>query len=331
MTANEKRQRVVDKYSEIQGRNIYSQRSAQRECAFHPYKDGKYYSDCSSSVRLSYKEADIGIDNIGSNTVAQYGNKKGQIVDVKISNGLPTDISKLRIGDCFYFAGTDSGRKYAGYVGHVEMVAKINGSSVTLYGHGSGNPSAKDMKSYCTNRYRSKTSTPLGNKGLIRIIRWIPDDGSVTIPTPTPEYQLGDRTLRSGDKGNDVAKLQQALNTLGYNAGTVDGKFGSKTKNALKAFQRDHDLDVDGIYGEKSHAALTQAMSGESGSTNGMVLVTGGSVNVRKGEGTNYGVMRVVHKGDTFPWLETGKSGWNKIRLTDGREGWISNKYSRVV
>lgn len=62
--------------------------------------------------------------------------------------------------------------------------------------------------------------------------------------------------LSKGDSGNDVKKLQTMLNACGYNCGTVDGDFGSKTEKALRAFQSDHKLAVDGLYGPKSKSAL---------------------------------------------------------------------------
>lgn len=42
----------------------------------------------------------------------------------------------------------------------------------------------------------------------------------------------------------------------GYYTGAIDGSRGSKTIAAIKAFQRDHGLTVDGIYGSKTDAKL---------------------------------------------------------------------------
>ena len=55
MNATDKRKAVRAKYSEIIGRNEYSQ--ARRNYCYKKYSDGKYYSDCSSSVSYAYKEA----------------------------------------------------------------------------------------------------------------------------------------------------------------------------------------------------------------------------------------------------------------------------------
>lgn len=65
--------------------------------------------------------------------------------------------------------------------------------------------------------------------------------------------------LRRGSKGADVTKLQIALNALGYDCGTADGIFGAKTEAAVRNFQRDHSLTVDGIAGRDTQAALYAA------------------------------------------------------------------------
>ena len=66
-------------------------------------------------------------------------------------------------------------------------------------------------------------------------------------------------TLQLGSSGSDVVYLQESLVQLGYNLGTggVDGKFGPATYIAVKAFQGDQGLVVDGIVGPKTWAALS--------------------------------------------------------------------------
>ena len=66
-------------------------------------------------------------------------------------------------------------------------------------------------------------------------------------------------TLRKGDSGDEVKALQERLNELGYNCGDADGKFGTKTVTAVKAFQKANGLDADGVVGRKTWAALDEA------------------------------------------------------------------------
>ena len=67
--------------------------------------------------------------------------------------------------------------------------------------------------------------------------------------------------LRRGSKGTEVTRLQAALNALGYACGEADGIFGAKTEAAVRNFQRDHSLTVDGIAGRDTQAALYAAES----------------------------------------------------------------------
>ncbi|MFT9496301.1 peptidoglycan-binding protein [Anaerosolibacter sp.] len=53
-----------------------------------------------------------------------------------------------------------------------------------------------------------------------------------------------------------VVLIQEKLNELGYDCGVADGIMGTKTKTAIKNFQRDNGLVVDGIVGTKTKTAL---------------------------------------------------------------------------
>lgn len=53
-----------------------------------------------------------------------------------------------------------------------------------------------------------------------------------------------------------VKKVQRTLNRYGYSCGTADGVMGTKTKRALKRFQRDNELTADGIIGDETLTAL---------------------------------------------------------------------------
>jgi hypothetical protein len=63
------------------------------------------------------------------------------------------------------------------------------------------------------------------------------------------------------NKEEDVKKLQEALKKLGYDPGPIDGKWGEKTKAALKKFQKDHGLEDDGVAGPKTWEAINQALA----------------------------------------------------------------------
>lgn len=61
--------------------------------------------------------------------------------------------------------------------------------------------------------------------------------------------------LSFGSKGENVRKLQTALNRAGSNL-KIDGHFGDKTRQAVCNFQEDHGLKMDGIVGDATWNAL---------------------------------------------------------------------------
>ena len=63
-------------------------------------------------------------------------------------------------------------------------------------------------------------------------------------------------TLMEGSEGEEVTYLQQLLNKKSHATITVDGYFGSSTKQMVQIYQRNHGLVVDGIVGEKTWSRL---------------------------------------------------------------------------
>lgn len=82
-------------------------------------------------------------------------------------------------------------------------------------------------------------------------------------PTPTPGgyCEVKARILGIGDEGNDVKTLQGALMAHGYDleyCGGADGIFGEGTEYAVRAYQKEHSLVVDGEVGPATWGALLE-------------------------------------------------------------------------
>ena len=71
---------------------------------------------------------------------------------------------------------------------------------------------------------------------------------------------FGSRNLKKGSTGSDVRELQTKLNSIGYNCGSVDGIFGTKTLAAVKKFQQKYKLAVDGIVGKNTYKKLAEVL-----------------------------------------------------------------------
>ena len=72
-------------------------------------------------------------------------------------------------------------------------------------------------------------------------------------PSPAIVVKLIDgQPILSGEKGDHVLKLQEALVALGYDVGRLDGQYGPTTREAVLAFQKKFKLGADGIVGKKT-------------------------------------------------------------------------------
>ena len=70
---------------------------------------------------------------------------------------------------------------------------------------------------------------------------------------------------RYGSSGEEVRQIQTKLNEMGYDTGGIDGVYGTKTKNAVIAFQQSQGLSADGIAGPKTLDALGIGATGSGG------------------------------------------------------------------
>ncbi len=138
-----------------------------------------------------------------------------------------------------------------------------------------------------------------------------------------------------GHRGYRSAALQKALNAKGGADLNGDGEFGQKTQVALKAFQKSAGLPQTGRGDMATRAALGLAPTVEkppepeqpAQQTSG-IRVTGDSVNLRTGPGTNYDVVKAVGKGTVLSLPAT--DGWYPILYGD-EVCWISKDYSEEV
>jgi hypothetical protein len=160
------------------------------------------------------------------------------------------------------------------------------------------------------------------------------DYDNTTVVDPV-KLVLGDRTLREGDEGNDVKLLQEALIRLGYDCGKwgADGDFGDATELAVMAFQRSHNLEDDGIYGQKSHEAMEKALAAHSEPVEEprRVKIVGGNCWARTADNTDAQKLGVTRDGDTYEYQGmTSENGWHLI-IYKNQNAWVSGKYGKLL
>lgn len=73
-----------------------------------------------------------------------------------------------------------------------------------------------------------------------------------------------------GSRGSEVREIQTRLKKWGYYSGSIDGIYGTQTKNAVIKFQKKYGLVADGIAGKKTLAkmGISSSSSNSSSSTN---------------------------------------------------------------
>ena len=150
--------------------------------------------------------------------------------------------------------------------------------------------------------------------------------------TPGTAYELGVRTLRNGDEGSDVKDMQSLLIQMGYDLGSwgADGDFGDMTEMAVRDFQQDNGLEVDGIAGEKTFAALLAAGTDDIPNDAKYVVIEGGNCYARAEPNTSGEIIGTARRGEKFAYLgETSESGWLRIQF-GMKEAWVSGKYGRL-
>ena len=133
-------------------------------------------------------------------------------------------------------------------------------------------------------------------------------------------------TLRAGMKGWRTLTLQQKLNALGASLET-DGEYGSTTAGAVKAFQHARNLPATGEADRATLEALGLIAADSGSGTENVVRITGDTVNVRRGPGTEYESIAIAHKGDMLPTVAA--DGWQPV-LFGGEIRWVSMKYASL-
>lgn len=237
--------------------------------------------------------------------------------------------------------------------GTIETLPDVVGLAVHKDGHVGytvGGGYAVEWKGFSSGCVKSK----IADRGWTNWYRlpFIDYGDNVTMGTaPTTNTVLGDRTLKKGMEGNDVKALQELLLQIGYALPRygADGKFGSETQTALLAFQKDEELEADGLYGDRTHQALMDAVADDDegqaetetpeASTEEIdvqkavtvvIVSEGGKVNIRVGNGTNYGRITAVAPGTTFKHVATAINGWHALEI-GSKVGWVSGNFSRVI
>lgn len=96
-----------------------------------------------------------------------------------------------------------------------------------------------------------------------------------SVPEPV-KYNNSDYTSvlsKTGSRGSEVRQIQTKLKNLGYYNGTIDGIYGTNTKNAVIKFQKSCGLKADGVAGPQTLLYLGLGSSSSGFSSNDIYLL----------------------------------------------------------
>ncbi|MCL2846910.1 MAG: SH3 domain-containing protein [Firmicutes bacterium] len=169
--------------------------------------------------------------------------------------------------------------------------------------------------------------------------------------------------LRQGANNNDVRQLQWLLNYIAeyheFVPGglTVDGRFGAITANSVREFQRNFNLNPDGVVGPMTWNRLyeifrsIQASSpnpapippttqppvtppppppGTGAGLMGTVRTQGGTLNLRAQPNTGSQVIASIPNGTQLTILGE-QNGWYHVRTPGGQTGWVSGDFVNII
>lgn len=330
-----------------------------RSCVGQPYWYGTYFNKCTNELlsrkakqypghytsgRMSRYRDDIAKGKIAGDCVGgaikgAAWSMLGKHAPKYASNGVPDTSADGMFAHC-----KNNGAAWGG----IASIPERPGIAVRFAGHVGvylGNGEVFEWRGFAYGAVITKLNSRPWTHWYE--LPWV-DDKRADVPAPAPSGSvLGSRLLKRGADGEDVAALQSILiYTLGYDLGAygakgdgVDGDYGSKTVDGVKAFQRTQRLVVDGEYGSKSHTAL-MAVLAERAAQDGqtaeeaiepprMVVFSGGNSYIRAGASTAHDILGVGRKGLRLRLVATAANGWHAVEY-DGGSGWVSGKYTTV-
>lgn len=105
-------------------------------------------------------------------------------------------------------------------------------------------------------RFKSETAAVEASEPPVRKNELPPAPAAPATTKPSSWSKVAVKAMERGATGPAVRELQEALEQAGFDPGGVDGDFGPKTEAAVRAFQSDNNLIVDGKVGAQTRKAL---------------------------------------------------------------------------
>lgn len=208
-------------------------------------------------VSQKYKGAQHdGLDLVGIDSKEIHSTVNGTVVYAGWENS-----RNQRQGFGQYVKVRKSGTNDIYYFGHLSKILVKTGDEVKITDvigiEGSTGRSTGSHLHYCM-----RINGVKGQHDDICEISGIPnakgtyDDGYRPTEKKETSADIPCGNVKFGSRGDDVKWVQIRLNAAGFDCGAVDGICGEKTEKAVREFQEENGLTVDGIAGKKTNAKL---------------------------------------------------------------------------
>lgn len=211
-------------------------------------KDAEKRERIAEAMEKACANDQIGYDQNQRNTL--FNNVKGSGFDPsRTTKAVETDCSAL-VRVCIAYA---FGEDVAGNIRTVSEPAAL-----VKTGHFDKLTADKYCKSSDYLLRGDILCTPVSGHTVVVLDNGIKSAGDTTETTKKGDFTMEMRNLKKGCTGEDVRALQILLIGNGYSCGKwgADGEFGDATDNAVRCFQEDMGLAVDGIAGKNTMSAL---------------------------------------------------------------------------
>ena len=248
--------------------------------------------DCSAFVITAWDKAGVPVKANGATYTGNMLNAflKSGFSNVTSQINLSTG-SGLQKGDVLL----NTANHTVLYIGNNQVASASENEKGTTTGGKTGDQTGKEI--YIRTYY---------NFPWTYVLRYTAEGGS------TGGSDTDKPTLSYGSNGIEVKAIQKKLMLLGYDCGEsgADGDFGSGTQSAVKKFQSDNGLAVDGICGANTHVKLDAKYK----ALGVFVAVCNlQDLKVRTGPGTNYSIFSKypsLDKGEEVKVGRTTSNNW---------------------
>ncbi|MEY2641221.1 MAG: hypothetical protein RL150_614 [Candidatus Parcubacteria bacterium] len=187
--------------------------------------------------------------SINGKNGAFWGTQSGFIVDAAYSDGTPVNKVQAAQHSPTEHWKVDSGR------GSVRFTVQIE---LNPEGQGEGGQYGITLEALQV-KNATQIARAAGYPSTIAFNKSAFETKKITIASAVPVGEIT-QTVAQGAAGDDVSRVQAALKRAGLFNEEITGYFGSITRAAVKAFQREHALENVGAVGPKTMSLMNQLL-----------------------------------------------------------------------